>query len=567
MCCPWKGKERKEAQIIHRGYNFHFSSMTPGAHLSPRSTPHPLGGTRRLERAPPPRAPRGPGSPPAAPGTRGARNSARAGARALGSPGAPLNPRAGSGGEGRRRRRRCKLGPPPGCAILRCVCGWPRDQTLGRELQEGGSAGKIGSDAWRAALQIWAPFDSHFHFLPFPPWGTLSRPGGARAAAGAGCPVRGPRNKELRAGRTCGGGGCQVPELPIDPRPGRGRAAPGSARPRAARATASGGAGRGGRPPRAWCGAGGRGARGAGGRAALASRGGECARGRVCERAGGAAPARSLPLVQLRHGFQGSCNPIPSDSQALSDSSDLVHPREGGEGERKRALPVFPSWHPIDFLEEGPIPARTPPRGGRAPRPDPRSLRYSRAGKVVPRLWASLPRAPSCPLLLLFLLLLPALLLPQVLTDVAGLLSPPSSLFPRPRPRPVSFLSATLRRGEDAPSSRTPAAAGGEVGKTWSAARLTFAFLLLPGRAGGPRFPLAGSPRPGAGPSCDAGGGEEAARRGPGSGAGGSPGAPSHARAPSPPSASLPPPPPPPPPPLPGPHTDTFMPAPPLPPP
>lgn len=73
--------------------------------------------------------------------------------------------------------------------------------------------------------------------------------------------------------------------------------------------------------------------------------------------------------------------------------------------------------------------------------------------------------------------------------------SPPRSLFLRPRPRPVPFLSATRRRGGDALSSRTPAAAGGEVGKTWSAARLTFAFSLLPGRAGARASPPAGSPR------------------------------------------------------------------------
>lgn len=64
--------------------------------------------------------------------------------------------------------------------------------------------------------------------------------------------MRGGRNKELRAGRTCGSGGCQVPELPIDPRsgadrrrgygerPGRARSAPAAdmvrrRRPRGAR--------------------------------------------------------------------------------------------------------------------------------------------------------------------------------------------------------------------------------------------------------------------------------------------------------------------------------------------
>lgn len=120
-------------------------------------------------------------------------------------------------------------------------------------------------------------------------------------------------------------------------------------------------------------------ARAAAGRAGRASRGGEYARRRVCERAGGAAPARSRPLVQLRHRFQGSCNPIPSDSQALSDSSDLVHPREGGERERKKAPTVSRSWHPIDFLEEGPIPAWRPARVEEPPPPRPSAARATHA--------------------------------------------------------------------------------------------------------------------------------------------------------------------------------------------
>lgn len=41
--------------------------------------------------------------------------------------------------------------------------------------------------------------------------------------------MQGPRNKELRVGRTCGSGGCQVSKLPIDPRRGTGWVAPGSA--------------------------------------------------------------------------------------------------------------------------------------------------------------------------------------------------------------------------------------------------------------------------------------------------------------------------------------------------
>ncbi|KAM5203995.1 uncharacterized protein RBU33_011294 [Hipposideros larvatus] len=220
----------------------------------------------------------------------------------------------------------------------------------------------------------------HFHILRFPPLGNPSRPGGARTAAGAGCPLRGPRNKELRVGRTCGSGGCQVPKLSIDPRLGRGRVAPGSARRRRlgllqAEGLGARSAGRGHGAAQA-----------AAGRAGRASRGGGYARRRVCERAGGAAPARSRPLMQLRHRFQGSCNPIPSDSQALSDSSDLVHPREGGERERKKAPTVCPSWHPIDFLEEGPIPAWRPARVEEPPTPAQRSPRYShgRAGSPCP---------------------------------------------------------------------------------------------------------------------------------------------------------------------------------------
>lgn len=137
-------------------------------------------------------------------------------------------------------------------------------QTLGRRA--GGGEVNTRSDALPAAPEIWAPRDSHIQFLPRPPSGTPPVDPEARARPPERAPGCGaPRNKELQAGRTCGGGGCQVPELPIDPRPGRGRAAPGSARPRAARATASGRAGRGGCRRRAWCGAGGRRARGEGG--------------------------------------------------------------------------------------------------------------------------------------------------------------------------------------------------------------------------------------------------------------------------------------------------------------
>lgn len=270
----------------------------------------------------------------------------------------------------------------------------------------------------------------------------------------------------------------------------------------------------------------------------------------MCERAGGGgggggvAPARSRPLVRLRHRFQGSCNPIPSDSQALSDSSDLVHPREGGERERKKAPTALPSSHATDFLEEGPILAWKPARAWRLPQSLPAQPALLTGGKVVPRLCSSLPRAPSFPPLLLFLLLLPALLLPQVLTDVAGLSArarAPSSSAPAPAPSlfflPLSGGAVGTRRA----AGRLPPQ-GAKLGKLGrSAARLTFAFSLLPGRAGGPRFPTRRVPAPAVDPSGDAGGyaggGAEAARAGVG-GCGGSPGAPSHARSPSPPSAS-----------------------------
>lgn len=58
--------------------------------------------------------------------------------------------------------------------------------------------------------------------------------------------------------------------------------------------------------------------------------------------------------------------------------------------------------------------------------------------------------------------------------------SPSRSLFLRPYPRPVPIFSATLLRGGYAQSCWRTAAAGAEVGKTWSVASLTFAFLLRP---------------------------------------------------------------------------------------
>lgn len=70
------------------------------------------------------------------------------------------------------------------------------------------------------------------------------------------------------------------------------------------------------------------------------------------------------------------------------------------------------------------------------------------------------------------------------------------SLFLRPRPRPVPFLSATLRRrGGDAPSSRTPATAGGEVGKTWEECGSPYFCFLAPSwPRRGPALPHPPSP-------------------------------------------------------------------------
>lgn len=243
-------------------------------------------------------------------------------------------------------------------------------------------------------------------------------------------------------------GGCQVPELPIDPRLGRGRAAPSSARRgrlglRRAAGLDAGDAGR------RHCAA-----QGPAGRAKRASRGAECARRRVCKRAGGAAPARS-PLVQLRHRFQGSCNPIPSDSQALSDSSDLVHPREGGKRERKKVPTVCPSWHPIDFLEEGPIPAWRPARVEEPPHP-PLLPSAARATHAVEKLSLGSAR-PSSHSLLPFSPLPPPSARaspPPSFNRCCRTLPSPSLPLPPPPPPPnlFSFCYSTPRR-RDAPSS------------------------------------------------------------------------------------------------------------------
>lgn len=250
------------------------------------------------------------------------------------------------------------------------------------------------------------------------------------------------RNKELRAGRTCGKRRLSSPRT--SHRPASGTRASGSqlCKARAARATPSCGAALRGRGSSTLCGARARGARkeGKSGRRVCATASVQARRWRC-----------PCPLVQLRHRFQRPCNPIPSDSQALSDSSDLVHPREGGKRERKKVPTVCLSWNPIDFLEEGPIPARRParwrgPTPTHIPTPTPRSCPAQPAlltrWKSCPSVPRVPPRTPSFPSLL-FLLLQPALHLPQVLTDVTGRSPHPRSLFLRPRLRPVSFLSAT----------------------------------------------------------------------------------------------------------------------------
>lgn len=199
------------------------------------------------------------------------------------------------------------------------------------------------------------------------------------------------------------------------------------------------------------------------------------------------------------------------------------------------------------------------PAGLEAPPVPTRAACATHGWKSCPRLCSSLPRAPSFPPLLLFLLL-PALLLPQVLTDVAGLSArarAPSSSAPAPAPSlfflPLSGGAVGTRRA----AGRLPPQ-GAKLGKLGrSAARLTFAFSLLPGRARARASPPAGSLLPQRVPAAT----RAAARRrpGPGSGAAGGARAPRATRA-------LPPRPPPPPP-LPDPLTDTFKPAPPLPPP
>lgn len=183
--CPWKGREIKESQIIHRWYNFHFSSPTTAARpsASAHTTPPPPGGGAGCGRPPQRRSPRKPTPPPAAacarhpmgetqPDEGGRRGSGRgAGARLLqtsspsGMGNSPVRLRAQALGKGAPRRR--------------------------KRMQE------PRSDAARVALQIWAPFDSHFHFLPLPASGTPPLDPEARARPqelAAGCPARGTKN-------------------------------------------------------------------------------------------------------------------------------------------------------------------------------------------------------------------------------------------------------------------------------------------------------------------------------------------------------------------------------------
>lgn len=245
---------------------------------------------------------------------------------------------------------------------------------------------------------------------------------------------------------------------------------------------------------------------------------------------------------------------------ALSDSSDLSAPREGGEKERKKAPTALPSSHATDFLEEGPIPAWKPGWLGGSPQSLPAQPALLTGGKVVPRLCSSPPpRAPSFPLLSPSSSSSPPRSSsPQVLTELpdSARARAPSSSPPPPPPRP--FSSATLRRrGGDAAEQQDACHRRGRSWENLGGVRLAYFCFLAPSLAApGPRASTCRVPAPAAGPSGDAGGGAEAARAG--VGAAGEPGRPGATRAPSPC--------PPPPPPLPGSsRCDTFKLAPPLP--
>lgn len=155
-----------------------FLSQDGGAPLSPGSHPTP-DGKRRLEEAPAAallarthltarRLPR-----PAPQGHATVRRRAPE-PRGLAEFLSALGKR--SRGEGCSRRDCSKLRPqtsqlrevkfsspsPDGSQVRRCE----------GEHHAGGGEGKAGSDALPAAPEIWAPFDSHFQFLPRPPSGT-----------------------------------------------------------------------------------------------------------------------------------------------------------------------------------------------------------------------------------------------------------------------------------------------------------------------------------------------------------------------------------------------------------
>lgn len=84
VCCPWKEKEMKEFQIIHRWYNFHFSSITAEARLSLGAHRSPALRREAQARGNPAAANPARTRPQyAARGIEGGRNSAQAEARAL----------------------------------------------------------------------------------------------------------------------------------------------------------------------------------------------------------------------------------------------------------------------------------------------------------------------------------------------------------------------------------------------------------------------------------------------------------------------------------------------------
>lgn len=115
----------KESQIIHRWYNFHFSSLTTEARLFlPAHTP-PAMGSAGWRKPPPRRSSRAPTSPPAA-----------FRARPPGASGVPFSPRESESGRGVHPPRLLQTSSPDlptlGGEILQPVSVWPPGQTLGR---------------------------------------------------------------------------------------------------------------------------------------------------------------------------------------------------------------------------------------------------------------------------------------------------------------------------------------------------------------------------------------------------------------------------------------------------